>query len=119
MYLEINGARYSCSKRKATKDTVKYLSVKPEPEEISGIIKMFRDDGFLLSEDNADGYERKTYVGTCLTVTNAPEPAPIDPTTQMPYRVAVLEAENAALKEQLAVVEDALCELDMGGAINE
>lgn len=80
MYLVINGARYSCSKRKATKDTVKYYSVKPEPEEISGTIQMFRDDGFLLSEDNADSYERKTYVGTCLTVTNVPEPVVVEPT---------------------------------------
>lgn len=137
MYLEINGVKHTCSRRIVSKDTIKYLSVTPTPEEISGTIQMYRDDGFLMSEDNVDGYGRKTYVGTCLTVTNAPEPTPIDPTTQVPYRVAMLEQENAALKEQLATtedalcemdsaneerlaaIEDALCELDMGGTINE
>lgn len=32
-------------------------------------------------------------------------------------QLLALQTENAALREQLAVVEDALCELDMGGFI--
>lgn len=52
MYLEINGARYTCSKRIFQKDTIKFLSVTPLMEDISGIAKLYRDDGFLLSEDS-------------------------------------------------------------------
>lgn len=111
MYLEINGVRHTCSRRIVKKDTIKYLSVAPAPEEISGTIKMFRDDGFPMCEDNVDGYGRKTYVGTCLTVTNAPEPVPVDPTTRPEYRLSVLEEENKAINEQLAIVDETAIEL--------
>lgn len=89
MYITVNGVQYTCSRRKTSKNTIKYLSVKPEPEEISGIIKLYRDDGFLLAEDNADNYERKTYVGTCLTVTNEPE---VEPVVAEPSAEALLTA---------------------------
>lgn len=89
MYLDINGNIHQVHRRIVTADTVKYTFVTPEPESISGTIKMYRDDGFLMSEDNADSYERKTYVGTLLTLTNAPE---VEPTEQPP----TLEQEMAA-----------------------
>lgn len=76
MYLMINGEKHSVSRRLVSTDTIKYLSVEPAPENISGVIQMYTDEGFLLSEDNSDNYERKTYVGTLLTITNAPEPVP-------------------------------------------
>ena len=66
MYLIISGKKHSVSKRIVTNDTIKYLSVEPNPENIAGTIFMYRDDGFLMSEDNADNYERKTYTGTLL-----------------------------------------------------
>ena len=95
MYLIINNTRHSVSKRIVTEDTVKYLSVTPAPEEISGIISMYRNDGFLMSEDNADNYQRRTYVGTLLQISNAPEPEPI-----VPEHVPTLEEELAtAIKE--------------------
>lgn len=76
MYLTINGNRHTISRRIVEADTIKYLTVTPEPEEISGTIQMFRDDGLLMSEDNADDFERRFYVGTLLTLTNQPEPVP-------------------------------------------
>ena len=77
MYLMINGNKHTVSRRIVSGDTIKYLTVTPEPEDISGTIQMFRDDGFLMSEDNADNYERRFCVGTLLTMTNKPEPVPV------------------------------------------
>lgn len=77
MYLLINNTQYPVTKRIVTGDTVKYLSVSPDPRPVSGLIQMYRDDGFLLSEDDADGYTRQTYAGTILTLTNKPEPVPV------------------------------------------
>lgn len=79
MYLIINGNKHTVSKRICETDTIKYLSVKPNVENISGIIQMYRDDGFLMSEDNVDTYERKSHIGTLLTVTNKPVPVPVEP----------------------------------------
>lgn len=76
MYLMINGTKHTVSRRILTGDTVKYLSVTPEPVDVSGLISMYRDDGFLLCADDAAGYERTVYNGTILTLTNAPEPEP-------------------------------------------
>ena len=71
MFLIINAkTRHRCTKRIVKGKTIKYLSVNPAPEEIAGKIQMFRDDGFLLSEDNADDYTRKSYVGTLLQISN-------------------------------------------------
>ena len=39
---------------------------------------MYRDDGFLMSEDDAGDYARQTYAGTLLTLTNKPEPVPVE-----------------------------------------
>ena len=79
MYLIINATRYSCRKRIFTADTVRYLGVEPTPEAVGGIAQLFRDDGFLLSEDDLDRYARTSCIGTMLTATNAPEPEPVEP----------------------------------------
>ena len=76
MYLIINGNRHTVSRRIVTAETIKYLSVTPAPEEISGKAQMYTDGDFLLSEDNLDSFSRKQYTGTLLTVTNKPEPVP-------------------------------------------
>lgn len=78
MYLKIGENQYPCTRRIVTGDTIKYLSVKPNPGEVTGKIQMYRDDGFLMSEDDADNYERQTYAGTILTLTNKPEPVPVE-----------------------------------------
>ena len=97
MFLMINGkTRHSVTKRIVKGKTIKYLSVTPAVEEIAGKIQMFRDDGFLLSEDNADEYSRKTYVGTLLTISNDPEPVPVTPAPSLESRVTAIE--NAITK---------------------
>ena len=77
MYLKIGETQYPCTRRIVTGDTIKYLSVKPNPGEVTGKIQMYRDDGFLLSEDDASKYARQTYAGTIFTLTNKPEPVPV------------------------------------------
>lgn len=79
MYLTINETRYACRKRILTADTVRYLGVEPTPEAVGGIARLFRDDGFLLAEDDLDRYARTSCVGAMLTATNAPEPEPVVP----------------------------------------
>lgn len=78
MYLKIGETQYPCTRRIVTGDTIKYLSVKPNPGEVTGKIQMYRDDGFLLSEDDASKYARQTYAGTIFTLTNKPEPVPVE-----------------------------------------
>lgn len=78
MYLLINNTQYPVTKRIVSKDTVKYLSVSPDPRPVSGPVQMYRDDGFLLSEDDSTSYSRQTYAGTILTLTNKPEPTPVE-----------------------------------------
>ena len=84
MYLKIGETQYPCTRRIVTGDTIKYLSVKPNPGEVTGKIHMYRDDGFLMSEDNADEYARQTYAGTIFTLTNKPEPVPVPTPTPEP-----------------------------------
>lgn len=74
MYLRINGVDYTVTRRLVNSDTIKYLGVTPTAINISGIINMYRDDGFLLSSDNADNFNRKLVSGTLLQLTNKPEP---------------------------------------------
>lgn len=90
MYLLINDTQYTVSRRIVTSDTIKYLSVEPDPGTVTGAIKMYRDDGFFLSEDNADNYERQSYSGTLLTLTNRPEPTPPEPQPYVPSDTEVL-----------------------------
>ena len=101
MFLMINSkTRHSVSKRIVKGKTIKYLSVTPAVEEIAGKIQMFRDDGFLLSEDNADDYARKSYTGTLLQISNDPEPVPVTPQPTVEQRVTALEN---AIKEGLSL----------------
>ena len=92
MFLMINSkTRHSVTKRIVKGKTIKYLSVTPSPESISGTIQMFRDDGFLMSEDNADDYARKSYTGTLLQISNDPEPPePPEPQISDDEAVAII-----------------------------
>lgn len=81
MYLMINETRHGVKSRYKPKgrDEVKFLGVTPAPEEVGGVIAMYRDDGFLLSEDDAGAYERREVVGSVLTLSNEPVPVPVEP----------------------------------------
>ena len=90
MYLLINNTRHACTRRIVTEDTIRYLGVEPAPAEITGAAQLYRDDGFLMSEDNLDSFARKIYTGTLLTVTNVPEPQPVEPGPYVPTDTDIL-----------------------------
>ena len=78
MYLKIGEKQYSCTKRiKSAAGTLKFLGVSPSPGEVSGTIQMYRDDGFLMSEDDTSQYIRQKYAGTLLSFFAYPEPEPV------------------------------------------
>lgn len=89
MFLMINDKRYAVARRIKQGDTVKFLSVAPAVEDISGSVKLFRDDGFLISEDNADEYARAFMDGSMLVLTNQPD-TPDGPSLE--YRVSAIES---------------------------
>ena len=93
MYLIINGNRHSVARRIVTGNTIKFTSVAPAVEDISGMIQTCRNDGFVLAEDNADTYVRREMVGSLLTISNDPVPVP-----QVTIEQRVTAIENAITK---------------------
>lgn len=90
MYLNINGVRHTVARRIVTSDTIKYVGVSPEPTEITGIIRMYRNDGFLMSSDDTSAFSRKLCSGSLVQLTNKPTPntepfvpAPTPPTAKV------------------------------------
>lgn len=109
MYLLINNNQYPVSRRRVNSQSVVYSGLEAEPTDISGTIQMFRDDGFLMSEDNVSDYLRHTYqaptygeegqmvtVGV-LTLTNVPEPEPQPEPEPGPYIPTDHDVLNALL----------------------
>lgn len=75
---------YTVKRRTITrdKDTLTFYGVTPDPGTVTEPVKMYRGDGFLLSEDTVSGYARQTYDGGTLVFTNEPEPEPPGPTPE-------------------------------------
>lgn len=109
MYLLINNTQYPVSRRRVNSQSVTYSGLESEPTDISGTIQMFRDDGFLMSEDTVENYLRHTYsaptyddegqmvtVGV-LTLTNIPEPEPQPEPEPGPYIPTDHDVLNALL----------------------
>lgn len=93
MYLIINGQKHSVARRLPSAQSVKFMSVSPAPAALTGTIEMYRDDGFLLSEDRCEDYSRRFVIGTLVTLTNEPEPTPT------PVLPSLEEEMAAAIKE--------------------
>lgn len=74
MYLMINGVRHTVTQRVVSQDTIKYLGVDPAPSAVSGAIRMYRNDGFLLSSDDSTKFSRKLISGNLVQMTNRPAP---------------------------------------------
>ena len=49
------------------------------PATVSGEVVLCDDDGFVMRVDKAEDYLRQTFVNGVLTLTNTPEPKPVDP----------------------------------------
>ena len=73
--------RYPVARRVMSKDrqTLTFYSVPTDPGEAEGPIQTRRGDGFVLAEDEVDGFARRTYSGGTLVYTNVPEPEPVPP----------------------------------------
>jgi hypothetical protein len=97
MYLMINGEKYSVSRREKNKNQVTYYGVEPAVSEISGIIEMFRDDGFPMSVDNTAHYASKSQSGTRLVLSTTLARARVAPSHTTEHRISVLETEIAEL----------------------
>lgn len=93
MYLLINNERFTVSRRIKTADSVRYLSVTPAPDVVTGTIRMYTNEDVLMSEDDAEDYLRRFCTGTLLTLTNVPEPTPQPETPREPSQLDRIEAQ--------------------------
>lgn len=84
MFLMINGNRHTVSRRILNRNEIRYLTVTPAPEQVTGKIQMYDNNGFMISEDDADQFLRSTYSGTLLILTNVPVPVPVEPSYSEP-----------------------------------
>ena len=105
MYLQIGDKQYTVSKRITQGGQIRYLTVTPTPEAVSGQIGMYTDEGFLLSTDQADSFLRWEYTGTVLTLTNTPEPEPYVPPVLEPTFYASTEEIQAAVQMAKMMME--------------
>ena len=91
MYIEYNGIKYTCSCNPS--GTMIYRELPDDfPAPVSGEIVLCADDGFVLCTDNTEDYLRQTFENGVLTLTNAPEPEPVEPTDPEPTTDEVLDA---------------------------
>ena len=91
MYLVINNQNYPLRRRKLTAQSVTYFGMTEMPETVSGMITMYRDDGFEMSTDDSDSYARQVKGGTLLVLTNEPEPPePPEPQISDDEAVAII-----------------------------
>ena len=80
MYITINGARYGNVSRAVFPGSgnVVFLGESiPAGLDAPGVIAVYRDDGFLLREDDAAKYSRISSQAGALLLTNQPLPEPV------------------------------------------
>ena len=109
MYLLISNNQYPVDRRRVNSQSVVYSGVNTEPNPLEGTIQMFRDDGFLMSEDTVSDYLRHIYQAPTydedgemlsygvLTLTNVPEPEPQQEPEPGPYIPTDHDVLNALL----------------------
>jgi uncharacterized coiled-coil protein SlyX len=84
------------------------------PAPVEGEIVLCADDGFILRKDSTADYLRQTFVGGVLTLTNTPEPEPveevepIDPEPSLDERVTNLEGQLAQSDETAIELYEAM-----------
>lgn len=85
MYITINGVRYDDAKRTQNNHRITYISSALTADLVAvGSIGEYRDDGFLLREVDVSGYARQIARDGVLTLTNEPEPVPVEPVDPEP-----------------------------------
>ncbi len=78
MYITYNNKHYPC---KCKVGSTMIYSGLPEdfPGSVSGEIVLKANDGFMLRTDKTEDYLYQKYENGTLTLTNTPEPEPIEP----------------------------------------
>lgn len=102
MYIKVNNLQYPCRERRVENGTISFLGVTGLTMPISGTVQLCRNDGFILSEDNTEDYQRHVLQGTRLTLTNEPEqpPQPYVPTTEQ--RLSAVEYQLNGMEQAIA-----------------
>lgn len=78
MYIKYNETKYPCKCK--TGADLRYIDLPDDfPAPVSGVIHLYADDGFLMRVDNAEDYLRQIFENGVLTLTNTPEPEPVEP----------------------------------------
>lgn len=78
MYITYKEINYPCTCRPAS--TMIYIGLPEDfPTPVEGEITLCADDGFVMRTDNTADYLRQTFADGVLTLTNVPEPEPIEP----------------------------------------
>ena len=91
MYIKIGDISYTCG-RPSFSASLRWPGVQGLELPISEIIQTCRDDGFVMREDDPANWERQTYEGGVLTLTNAPEPGPEDLEVIKESKISALSA---------------------------
>lgn len=98
MYITYNGVNYPCQCRSSK--TMVYRGLPDDfPAPVSGEITLCADDGFVLRTDKAEDFLRQTFEGGVLTLTNAPEPVPVEPVEPTPAEEREREYNTQAIIE--------------------
>ena len=83
MYIIYNSIKYPCKCRPSK--TMRYRELPEDfPAPVEGEIALYADDDFLLRKDNTADYLRQTFEDGVLTLTNEPEPEPVEPVDPEP-----------------------------------
>ena len=91
MYIIYNDEKYPCKCKPSS--TMRYSGLPDDfPAPVSGIIELYADDGFLMRSDVTEDYLRQTFAGGVLTLTNTPEPEPVEPSEPEPTAEEILDA---------------------------
>ena len=78
MYIKYDNKKYPC-KCSIGNNSITYRNLPDDfPTEVSGKIELYADTDFLLREDNTGDYLRQTFENNTLTLTNVPEPQPVE-----------------------------------------
>lgn len=86
MYININNVHYPCTCDARRVWPVRFTG--DVPTAVSGVITLCADDGFVLREDDCADWLRVVLSGDTLTLTNEPEPVPVDPVPDDTVQVA-------------------------------
>lgn len=108
MYITYNSINYPCKCRPSS--TMRYRGLPDDfPAPVDGEIVLCADDGFVLRTDISNDYLRQTFKDGVLTLTNVPEPEPVEPEPEIIE--PTIEERVTELETQLAETDEAAISL--------